>query len=516
MSVGRARLALPVTAEQARAGQKMGRPNPAQEWFLGRRNFYQFLVAGYGLGKTTIGAFKADALMALNQGSHGIVMAPTYRHAETAQEAMRRILREAELREHVTLIKRDIQSRGEQAIELVNGAKAEYFSAVKLSSVKSKTVSWVWWEELEWANDPTGAFQTTLDRIREISVPGLRRIALQLVMVTSTAQSLAGILREKIDEAERERARAEREPGYKPETAALVAPSTYADGFGLKRETLYRWARGMEVSAFKRGVLCDLTPPPEVIYGEQVSETDYRLGGHLIDWVYQPGLPTYFGADPGVNWPYWLTAQYSAALDAVIIVDEWGPDGTALSKQVMPSMAAKAREYGLVGANGRPLRGREVVVFGDPTPIAGAALLRSEQDAWLAIDMQAECEQLGWHYRKPDHPRERANHLQIPFVRRLLRPPAGQRPRVLFSRALADHHERVNRHKQTTRGVWHGLREGHRFKVVNGVVQEVIRPTRYIHAVDGLKYLLLKVFNREFWTWFAEEDGLLGSSRGLG
>jgi hypothetical protein len=517
MSTSVARLTFPPGELDDIAGLDYGTANDAQQAFISLSAPIQIGIMGFGTGKTTVGAYKTVALMMHNHNSLAIAVAPTYRHTETMFNAMVELLTLIHIRDGVNLVAHKKQSRGQAEIHLVNGSRCEFYSAVNLVSFFGKSVSTVWIDELEWADDPEGLLREVIHRLRERTKRGYNLIRRRHILVTSTAQYLTGVLRDKLEDAEEEQRRAEADPAYAVKLEACVAGSPSAIGKGLDEETVDLWFDQMDQSMFERVVLCDLSPPPEVIFGDYMTAATYPLG-HIIDWKFVPEAKSFFLVDWGIEHSHWLFCQWSAVYNALVVVEEWGPDdGSANVGLCVKTMTQTAAKYRLVDSKyGRPVNRFSFECFGDPTANPGKNYKNVDEEHAQAQEGDRLLRALNWRYRVPLDRRQRSKHNQIQLVRLLLRPPlaAGARPRILFNRPLADDRNGYNAFKRARFGVYHSLAEGLKFlRGTDGRITEKIdKKSGWDHAFDCLAYGSVMIFKDDFDQLLHQEYGLLSGA----
>lgn len=507
--IGYGQLAFPPSPDDQKAGRAVGGPNPAQQQFIGLSTLIRVFVGGMGVGKTTVGAFVVLCWMLANPGGGVLAIAPIYGQNRRQFEALMGFLERIRVRHGITLVASSKLSPGGSEIVLTNGARVEFHSAQSKTGMFGANVGCVWHDEIELYDDPEGKYQDALTRWRQQSDPSLGTFVHEmLIVITSTAQYLTGLLKDLLEQAraqaEAYRSGARTEP---PTIGAVVAPSTRAKGYGVKDQTIRQWVEHMDPAMFKRVILCLLESPPEVIFGDCVSDETYPLG-NVVDYVYQPENPTYVGVDWGIQRPHVMVYQYVPSWDALVGIDEWGPDGSSVADTVR-AMQAILHRYKLVDANGKPTARKRFAVVGDPTSNPGMSTSAPSEDHVLALDGAATIGRLGWPYTAPLHPMQRSKRAQIQFLRAMLRP-RQTKPRILFSRYLTDDKDKMNAHKQTRRGVWWALREGYKFqRDSKQVVTDIPKKDGVSdHAIDQLAYTAVIRFSRDFWRLYDLERGL--------
>ncbi|MFH1555628.1 MAG: terminase family protein, partial [Pseudomonadota bacterium] len=458
--IGYAQLAFPPSERDQDAGRAYGLPNPAQLAFIALRTMIRVFVAGMGCGKTTVGAFVTLIWMLSNPGGQALAIAPIYGQNRRQFEALMGFLERVKSRHGIDLVASAKVSPGGSEIILVNGSRVEFHSAQSRTGMFGANVGLIWHDEVELYDDPERTYQDSLTRWRQESDPS-RGVYVhdRVVVMTSTAQYLTGLLKTLMDEA---RSQAE---AYKAGTRALpptvgcvVAPSTRAVGYGLTDATIRNWLDHMDPAMFRRAIMCELQSPPEIIYGQYISGATYP-DGNVVDYTFQPENPTYVAVDWGINRPHVGFWQYVPSWDALVLFEEWGPEGSSVADTIREIRDTLSR-LKLVDARGWPIARRKFMVIGDPTSNPGMAPSMPSEDHILAIDGRATANGLRWPYTSPDHPMQRSKRVRIQLVRSLLKPRA-MKPRLLFSRHLTEDKERMNRFKRTRRGTYWAMREGY-------------------------------------------------------
>lgn len=525
MSTGYAQLVYPPSNADLDEGRDYGRANPAQLRYESLATETQVFVAGFGTGKTCVGARKAIFEMLYNPGIRGIAIGPSHRHAEVQYHEMMRQLDLIRLRNDINLVRRSPSSKQERLIELSNGSLIVFLSGANAIGALGPSVGFVWYDEVEWSDNPKQVWDALTSRLRQQSQPRVAKINRLRAYVTSTAQYLTGFLREKIDESQLELQRAtgalkddiwrrEQNSGiYTPRTGCIIAPSTVGIGYSLTLDMLRRWKREMDPSAFQRAVMCVLKSPPEVIFGDYVREGYYPQGNVLDgrEARVRPDLDTYFLVDWGNQHPHVLLTQLDRERDALIVCAEWGPDGSSVGETVL-AMQYMAEQYNLlIPGTTRPRK--NVNVIGDPTTNPGANRNSIVEKHAKALEGQAVLANEGWPYSFPGSHRERQKSLQIELLRLLLKPPAGRSPRILFHKTLTLKKDERHGVKQSKRGIYHALSEGYKNKVINGrIMDEPAKDGKWDHAVDALAYGAVMIFRDDFQNLFSLRDGLLSGA----
>ena len=537
MSVGIGKITPPPSQQDIEAGRTDGSLNLAQLAFEQLANPIQVLIGGFGIGKSYELMRKISASQIHNSGSRAMVIAPTYKHTRIDYEAMLGVLRRTELAHKITLAPVAKRSSQEMVVGLVNGSQTQFYSASGGSSLLGPTVAAVGYDELEWMDAPRVALDAGATRLREQSRPGECTVHpdSRYQYITSTAQTLTGELADFIARARAglaavAAARAQRKRPPIPEVGVVVAPSTVAIGHGLTIDMIRLWKSQIERATFLRAVMALLTPPPEVVFGDYVSDREYPHG-HVIDWKWRADCVTYLLVDWGINNPHILVCQYAHDTNALVVVEEWGPERSSVAQTIL-EMVRIGNEHGLCERDGgRPIvrypdgsvrrQPRErfnalLQVIGDPTTNPGQSLLNPSEDHVLALEGQAALSQIGWRYQYPAHPRQRSNRLQMLLLRALLRPPSGP-PRILFNRPLLARHDEETRLKRTRRGIWHSLSAGLKFKrdKLGNMVEELPARSLYKHSFDALAYGAVMIFS-EFNRLLDLETGLLSGAGAWG
>ena len=525
MAAGRARLTVPPTAAQLEEAKRQGIPtakaqgalNPAQLEFLGLSNEVQLFLGGFGAGKTFVGAFKTILHMLTSPGSTSLAIAPSYALTKNQFKAVLALCERMRAVDGVSVIASQKISAGQGEIRLTNGSLLLFRSAASRVGLFGLNVSWVWIDELELCEDPAGTYQDAHSRLREQSDGVSVTVARLCMILTSTAHSLSGLLADLIERAQREHAdyRAALDRGESPDPPRIglvTAPSTRAIGYGLERRVIDSWAREMDPDEFLRGVMCRLMPPAEVIFADRVSGDTYPFG-NVIDYEWDPKAPTYALVDWGTFRPHVLFAQRLEKERALVIVEEWGPDGSSVQDtihEIRRVMHAQGRATD-TGARTRP---KAFLVIGDPTTNPGAGRGPESEHNAVALDGRLSLRAMDWPYVAPERHEQRSKQRQIQFVRAMLRPKSGP-PRILFARGLTAK-TFDQKCKRTRRGIWQALTDGYCYeKSAQGVVKD--RPKKdgvWDHAVDALAYGAVVIFAEEFWRLYATESGLYTGAQG--
>lgn len=526
MSTGLAQLAFPPAEADLEAGRDHGLPNEAQAEYLELSTDVQVIVGGFGTGKTSGGAFKSSEFMLANPGCRGMAIGPTHRHAEIMQQEMLRLFELVRLRCGINLVANAPTSPSNRYIELTCGSRVTFYSGVKKAGVLGQTVAFVWLDELEWFDDPEEILNAVPSRLRQQSQPGVSTINRRRTFITSTAQFLTGPLKDFIEERDLEELRKNHELKddkyrgglvdgvYYPDTGVVVAPSTVAVDHGLTLDIIRRWQREMEPSAFRRAVMCVLESPPEIIFGDCLSAEQYPDGNVVdgIDAKFQADRRSFFLVDWGIRCPHILFCQYDAERNALIVIDEYGPDGSSVGETIR-AMVEIGKRYGIVDPRTNALS-RQCKVIGDPTTNPGASPSKPLEQHALALEGMSALRNLGWPYSFPHHPRQRSKRLQIQLLRALFRP-ADKKPRILISRALTLKRDEHNRpHKLTRRGIWHALVEGYRYQrdSQGRITDTPKKDGKWDHAIDALAYGAVMIFDSEFSRLLDLETGLLSGA----
>ena len=135
-------------------------PNPAQEQLLRamRRGKRHLLRAGWGTGKTTLGAFCAQRLAHMNPGVNGLVASHNYNHVSV--NLVPQIIEH--LKDAGTYVGKHENKR---LIYLTTGAVIQWGSADKAKSLDGNDVGWGIGDEIRhWPKDSYETFQS---RIRD-------------------------------------------------------------------------------------------------------------------------------------------------------------------------------------------------------------------------------------------------------------------------------------------------------------------------------------------------------------
>jgi len=133
-------------------------PNPAQEQFLRamRPNQRHFFRAGWGTGKTTLGAFIGQRLAHLNPGVNGLVASHNYNHVSV--NLIPKII--AHLKEAGTFAR---VNKNERVIYLTTDAKIQWGSADRPPSMDGNDVGWVIGDEVRhWPPESYIIFQSRM------------------------------------------------------------------------------------------------------------------------------------------------------------------------------------------------------------------------------------------------------------------------------------------------------------------------------------------------------------------
>ncbi len=513
----------PAQLEEARAKgtpahMVVGRLNPAQLAYIHLDTEIQVFLGGFGGGKTFIGAWKSTCHLRDNPGCTGLAIAPTYALAKNQYRAVMLLLERIKALYGVNLVESSKISAGQGEIVLTNGSTLLFRSAASRVGIYGLSVAFIWLDELELCENPEQIYGEVMSRLRQQSDGTSVTVNSHNVYISSTAHSLSGILADLIARARREHGEYEAaiEAGVKnpkpPSTGIVRAPSTRAIGYGLDKPRIETWLREMDSDEFLRGVMCQLLPPQEVIFADRVVAEDYPCG-NVVDYQFNPTNKTYLLVDWGNRRPHVLLTQKVEEWDALVVLEEWGPEGSSVADTVQ-EMRNMLFRHGLVNSQGRPLGAKRFAIIGDPTSNPGATYKGSDENM-LAIEGRATCNALGWAYTAPERPEQRSKRRQIQFGRALLKPKLAK-PRVLFARPLTVAKDVVNRSKRTRRGIWHALNSGYCYeKTAQNIVTDTPKKDRvWDHAPDALLYGLVIIFDRDFWNLYSVESGRYTGSAG--
>lgn len=266
--------------------------NPAQQQFLEAPQKFRCFNAGFGAGKTYIGAQEAWNTARDHPGSLGLIVAPTYPQLRdyTQRTFFERVGHTADTIEQHELVR--TWSKSEQHLILTNGSEILFRSADKPGTLIGSTVDWFWLDEP--ASCAASVWKMLLGRLRGKTGP--RR-----GWATGTPEGFNWVYRTFAETPK--------------DDYFLVKAATFDNPF-LPDDYIEAMAENYG-GAFARAYLYG----DFVAFEGQVYHFDRAQ--HMTDeaWTPEPGLPIYRTADFGTNNPTaWLWIQEIAG--TVYVFDE--------------------------------------------------------------------------------------------------------------------------------------------------------------------------------------------------
>jgi hypothetical protein len=483
-----ATVAYPRTAKDEKAGRELGRPNRGQRVFHRMRLPNKLYVGGFGAGKSAAGTFEGLSLAAVNQGSMGLVVAPTQRHVASVLHSYKRFIREIEYRDGVNFVEH-IRETPPTRIDLINGSEIHFLSGWNPEAILAPSATWAHVDEAEWfhAEQQEQILSYLRSRLRQMTEPGFSEIRRKSLFVTTTARSREGIVALALEWAKKWR-----ETGW----GVVKATSEVAVGYGVDRAWFDSLRTEFSPRDYARMVLCELGAPPGAVFGgtvqlpdptdpnaepvdvELVSQSRYPAGNVVrVEGGFDKSLPYIFGVDWGLVSPHVVVVQHNAREDTDTVVAEWGPERVDVAGTVA-WMQSFAR---------RPQVGKApAAVWMDPTDNPGEGG-KGERHALSEAGREL---MRGWNVNWP-RGEQRAIGYGVALLNQRLCRADGNR-RLLFS-------DRITKGQNsawslTSRGVWKAFQSGYR-RATNPLTGEVLDQIKkdgtWDHSVDALRYAIV-------------------------
>lgn len=216
----------------------------------------------------------------------------------------------------------------DKCYEWINGHTTFFGTAEIPESLDGPTLTWAHLDETEIYPDPMAVFRIIIARLRQTSWPPERIQRYRSLVATTTPNGPTGIVGHFADKV---RAGDHRYATVvQKSTEAVGLPDDYTDNIaGAVSEDLYR-----------EKVLGEIIERKGAVYAKQFKMSQYTgagrpQSGNLIEWQYNPDLPTYVGIDwgtwrPAVQWYQHDEDGIFLPPDTGVIFAEWTPDNIQL------------------------------------------------------------------------------------------------------------------------------------------------------------------------------------------